>query len=52
MVSTSFHGSRACVRPLDDARADGRWKGQWVPPPLLVGGSHACICQHLDPVEQ
>jgi hypothetical protein len=28
------------------------WRGQWVPPPLLVGGSHACICQHLDPVEQ
>ncbi len=28
------------------------WRGQWVLPPLLVGGSHACICQHLDPVEQ
>ncbi len=25
---------------------------QWVPPPLLVGGSHACICQHLDTMEQ
>ena len=30
----------------------GCWRGQWVPPPLLVGGSHACICQHLDPEEQ
>jgi hypothetical protein len=29
-----------------------RWKGQWVPPPLLVDGSHACIYQHLDPVIQ
>jgi hypothetical protein len=28
------------------------WRGQWVPPPLLVGGSHACICQHLDPEAQ
>jgi hypothetical protein len=51
-VEPSSQGSKPCVLPLDDSRADGRWKGQWVPPPLLVGGSHACICQHLDPVEQ
>jgi hypothetical protein len=51
-VEPSSQGSKPCVLPLDDSRADSRWKGQWVPPPLLVGGSHACICQHLDPVEQ
>jgi hypothetical protein len=26
-----------------------RWKGWPVPPRLLVGGSHACISQHLSP---
>jgi hypothetical protein len=51
-VEPSSQGPKPCVLPLDDSRADGRWKGQWVPHPLLVGGSHACICQHLDPVEQ
>src|SRR5665213_973263 len=51
-VEPSSQGPKPCVLPLDDSRADGRWKGQWVPPPLLVGGSHACICQHLDPEEQ
>ena len=51
-VEPSSQGPKPCVLPLDDSRVDGRWKGQWVPPPLLVGGSHACICQHLDPVEQ
>jgi hypothetical protein len=50
-VEPSSQGPKPCVLPLDDSRAD-RWRGQWVPPPLLVGGSHACICQHLDPEEQ
>ena len=26
-----------------------RWKGWPVPPRLLVGGSHACVFQHLSP---
>lgn len=50
-VEPSSQGPKPCVLTLDDSRA-GRWRGQWVPPPLLVGGSHACICQHLDPGEQ
>jgi hypothetical protein len=51
-VEPSSQGPKPCVLPLDDSRVDNRWRGQWVPPPLLVGGSHACICQHLDPDEQ
>jgi hypothetical protein len=51
-VEPSSQGPKPCVVPLDDSRVAGRWKGQWVPPPLPVGGSHACIYQHLDPVEQ
>ena len=51
-VEPSSQGSKPCVLPLDDSRVVGGWKGQWVPPPLLVGGSHACIYQHLDPMEQ
>jgi hypothetical protein len=50
-VEPSSQGPKPCVLPLDDSRMVG-WRGQWVPPPLLVGGSHACICQHLDPEEQ
>ena len=51
-VEPSSQGPKPCVLPLDDSRVGGCWRGQWVPPPLLVGGSHACICQHLDPEEQ